>query len=67
MIELITNYVSSYFSKKLLDTAYIGIKTAIKRINENKDIVEIKYLKVEDCIDFIANDIESNMKWAESI
>ena len=67
MIELITNYISSYFSRKLFDTAYIGIKTAIKRINENKNIVEIKYLKVEDCIDFIANDIESNMKWAESI
>lgn len=67
MTELITQYLTSYFSKKLIDTAYIGIKSAIKRINENNNIIEIKYVKVEDCIDFIASDIESNMKWAENI
>jgi len=67
MQEIIAQYIGSYLSKKLLETSFIGIKNAVKRINKDSNIITIKKSKIEDCIEFIGDNIEENKAWATNI
>ncbi|WP_425422218.1 hypothetical protein [Phaeodactylibacter xiamenensis] len=63
----INAYVSKYVTNKLFDVALIGLKNAIGRINKNNKKIEITKFASEDCIDYIAQHLKENIRWATNI
>lgn len=64
---MIAEYISSYVTESLIETSFIGIKNAAKRINKNQEIIKIERLKIDDSIEFIRDNLEENIKWATNI
>lgn len=65
--EIVLKYIGGYLTKKVLETSFIGIRNAVKRINKDHEIINFKHVKIEDCIEFIQDSIEENLKWANNI
>ena len=63
----VKGYVGEYVTHKLFDIALIGLKNATKRINHRKNILKLTHLSVDDSIEFIAQHIEEEIKWALNI
>lgn len=56
-----------YVAQKIFDVALIGLKTAIKRINKDRNVIKLVRLNKEDCIEYVAQHLKENIKWATSI
>ena len=63
----LNGYVNEYITHKLFDVALVGLKNAVKRINKEKNIIQLKRFEQEDCIQFISRHISDNMVWAMNI
>lgn len=60
-------FIASYVTKKMLDSAFIGIKHAVKRINKSKSQIKIHKFDEKELEKFILNHLGENIEWASNV